>query len=159
MLFRSVGLNGAGKTTFIKLLVRLYDVTEGRILLNGTDVREFDRNEYFSLISPVFQDVQIFAFPIGENVSMKTPEETDLNMAAEKLKEANLAEKLKSLPNGINTELLKVLDEHGIDLSGGEKQKLALARALYKDAPVIVLDEPTAALDALAEYKLYQDFQ
>ncbi len=153
-----VGLNGAGKTTFIKLLVRLYDVTEGRILLNGTDVREFDRNEYFSLISPVFQDVQIFAFPIGENISMKTPEETDFNLAAEKMKEANLAEKLKSLPNGINTELLKVLDEHGIDLSGGEKQKLALARALYKNAPVIVLDEPTAALDAIAEYKLYQDF-
>lgn len=153
-----VGLNGAGKTTFVKLLLRLYDVTEGRILLNGVDVKEYDRSEYYKIFSPVFQDVNIFSFPLSENVSMKTSEETDVKKAEEKLREADLGEKVDSLPNGINTELLKVIVEDGVDLSGGEKQKLGLARALYKDAPVIILDEPTAALDALAEYKLYQNF-
>ena len=153
-----VGLNGAGKTTFVKLLLRLYDVTEGRILLNGVDVREYDRGEYYKIFSPVFQDVNIFAFPLSENVSMKSTEKTDVSKAKEKLYEADMKEKVDSLPKGVNTELLKVLVEDGIDLSGGEKQKLGLARALYKDAPVIILDEPTAALDALAEYKLYQNF-
>ncbi len=153
-----VGLNGAGKSTFIKLLLRLYDVTEGRILLNGTDIRCFDRQEYFRIFSPAFQDVMVFAFPIAENVSMKKPEETDKTEAERALRSAGLGEKLDSLEKGIDTELLKVLYDDGIDLSGGEKQKLALARALYKKSPVIVLDEPTAALDALAEYKLYQSF-
>jgi len=153
-----VGLNGAGKTTFVKLLLRLYDVTEGRILLNGVDVKEYERGEYFKVFSPVFQDVNIFAFPLRENVSMNTPEETDVKKAEQKIREADLGEKVDSLPNGVNTELLKVVVEDGVDLSGGEKQKLGLARALYKDAPVIILDEPTAALDALAEYKLYQNF-
>lgn len=153
-----VGLNGAGKTTMIKLLLRLYDVTEGRILLNGVDIREYDKVEYYRLFAPVFQDVEIFAFPISENVSMKSPNETDCDKAEHNLKLAGFGEKLASLSKGVHTELLKVLCDDGIDLSGGEKQKLALARALYKDAPVVVLDEPTAALDALAEYKLYQDF-
>lgn len=153
-----VGLNGAGKTTMIKLLLRLYDVTEGRILLNGIDILKYNRAEYYRLFSPVFQNVELFAFPMAENVSMKPPMETDAGKAEEKLFFAGMEEKVKSLENGVNTELLKVLHEEGIDLSGGEKQKLALARALYKDAPVVVLDEPTAALDALAEYKLYMDF-
>lgn len=153
-----VGLNGAGKTTMIKLLLRLYDVTEGRILLNGIDILNFDRVEYYRLFSPVFQNVEIFAFPMAENVSMRPPEETDTVSAEGKLILAGMEEKVKSLDKGVDTELLKVLHEEGIDLSGGEKQKLALARALYKDAPVVVLDEPTAALDALAEYKLYMDF-
>jgi len=153
-----VGLNGAGKTTMIKLLLRLYDPTEGRILLNGVDIRKYNRVEYFRLFSPVFQNVEIFAFPMAENVSMKTPNETDADKAYEKLVLAGLKEKVDSLKKGVQTELLKVLHDDGIDLSGGEKQKLALARALYKDAPVVVLDEPTAALDALAEYKLYMDF-
>jgi ATP-binding cassette, subfamily B, bacterial len=153
-----VGLNGAGKTTFIKLLCRLYEPSEGRILLNGIDIREFDREEYYSLIAPVFQNVECFAFPLAENVSMKTPEETDESLAKKCLEMAGMEEKLASLMKGVQTELLKVLHDDGIDLSGGEKQKLALARALYKDAPVVVLDEPTAALDALAEYKLYMEF-
>lgn len=153
-----VGLNGAGKTTFIKLLLRLYDVTEGRILLNGTDIRQFRREDYYDLFSPVFQNVEIFAFPMSENVSMKDPENTDKEKSERCLVLSGLDEKLKSLPNGVDTELLKVIYDDGIDLSGGEKQKLALARALYKNAPVVVLDEPTAALDALAEYKLYMDF-
>lgn len=153
-----VGLNGAGKTTFIKLLLRLYDVTEGEILLNGTDIRRFKRNEYYRLFSPVFQNVEIFAFPMNENVSMDRPEDTDKKRAEECLVKAGMAEKLASLEKGSDTELLKVIYDDGVDLSGGEKQKLALARALYKDAPVIVLDEPTAALDALAEYNLYKSF-
>lgn len=153
-----VGLNGAGKTTFIKLLLRLYDPTEGIILLNGTDVRKFKRMEYYELFSPVFQNVEIFAFPMKENISMKKTEETDRELSRECAEKAGLKEKLDALQNGVDTELLKIIHDDGIDLSGGEKQKLALARALYKNAPVIVLDEPTAALDALAEYNLYKSF-
>lgn len=153
-----VGLNGAGKSTFIKLLLRLYDVTEGQILCNGTDIREFDRNEYFRLFSPAFQEVEVFAFPLCENVSMQLSENTDKARAEEFLRAAGMGEKLDKLPKGIDTQMLKVLYDDGVDLSGGEKQKMALARALYKNAPVVVLDEPTAALDALAEYHLYQSF-
>lgn len=153
-----VGLNGAGKSTFIKLLLRLYDVTEGRILMNGTDIRRFDRSEYYRLFSPAFQDVTVFAFPMAENVSMSPPDETDKNKAEKCVREAGLGDKMDKLEKGIDTELLKVLYDDGVDLSGGEKQKLALARALYKGSDVIVLDEPTAALDALAEYRLYKSF-
>ena len=153
-----VGLNGAGKTTFIKLLLRLYDVTEGRILCNGIDIREFDRAEYYMLFAPAFQEVEVFAFKLSENVSMRTADETDNELAERYLRDAGMSEKLDALPNGMDTELLKVLYDDGVDLSGGEKQKLALARALYKNAPIVVLDEPTAALDALAEYRLYQSF-
>ncbi len=153
-----VGLNGAGKTTFIKLLLRLYDVTEGRILMNGTDIREFDREEYFRLFSPAFQDVVMFAQTMSENVSMSPAEKTDRAFAEKCLAYAGLSEKIDSLEKGTDTQILKVLYDDGIDLSGGEKQKLALARALYKNAPIIVLDEPTAALDALAEYRLYRSF-
>lgn len=153
-----VGLNGAGKTTFIKLLLRLYDVTEGEILVNGIDVRRFKREEYWRLFAPVFQNVELFAFPLAENVSMKEPEKTDKERAKECLIRAGMGEKLNTFEKGIDTEILKVLFEDGVDLSGGERQKLALARALYKGAPVVVLDEPTAALDALAEYELYRNF-
>lgn len=153
-----VGLNGAGKTTFIKLLLRLYDVTEGSILCNGIDIREFDRAEYYRLFAPAFQEVEVFAFKLSENVSMRTDDETDKSLTEQYLRDAGMGEKLDGLPSGMDTELLKVLYDDGVDLSGGEKQKLALARALYKNAPIVVLDEPTAALDALAEYRLYQSF-
>ncbi len=153
-----VGLNGAGKTTFIKLLLRLYDVTEGEILLNGVNINRYNRTEYYTLFAPVFQNVEVFAFPVSENISMKSPDETDVELSEGCARKAGLSEKLDSLTDGISTELLKVLHDDGIDLSGGEKQKLALARALYKNAPVIVLDEPTAALDPLAEYNLYKSF-
>ncbi|MGN1090092.1 MAG: ABC transporter ATP-binding protein [Huintestinicola sp.] len=153
-----VGLNGAGKSTFIKLLLRLYEPTEGEILLNGRNIKEYNKHSYYTVFAPVFQDVELFAFPLGENVSMATPETTDKEKAEKCLIDAGLGEKLKELPNGISTELLKIIHDDGVDLSGGEKQKLALARALYKDAPVVVLDEPTAALDALAESRLYNDF-
>lgn len=153
-----VGLNGAGKTTMIKLLLRLYDPTEGYITLNGTDIRRFEREDYYRLFSPVFQDVEIFAFPMAENIAMETPQDTDRKRAEDAAFEAGLQEKILSLHKGIDTELLKIVDEEGVDLSGGEKQKLALARALYKAAPVVVLDEPTSALDALAEQQLYERF-
>ncbi len=153
-----VGLNGAGKTTFIKLLLRLYDVTEGEILLNGVNIKRFRRNDYYRLFAPVFQNVELFAFPMAENISMQSPEATDKVLARNCADMAGLKEKVDKLEQGIDTELLKVVHDDGVDLSGGEKQKLALARALYKNAPVIVLDEPTAALDALAEYELYQNF-
>ena len=153
-----VGLNGAGKSTFIKLLLKLYDVTEGCILMNGTDIRKFDRKEYYELFAPAFQDVMVFAFPVAENVSMKEPFNTDKAEAEKMLRLAGLGDKLDKLEKGVDTELLKVLYDDGVDLSGGEKQKLALARALYKKSKIIVLDEPTAALDALAEFRLYQSF-
>ncbi len=153
-----VGLNGAGKTTFIKLLLRLYDVTSGEILLNGMNIKRFERTSYYRLFAPVFQNVELFAFPMAENVSMLPPERTDKEKSRDCLIRAGLGEKLESLTDGVDTELLKILSDDGIDLSGGERQKLALARALYKDAPVMVLDEPTAALDALAEYRLYRNF-
>lgn len=153
-----VGLNGAGKTTFIKLLCRLYDPTEGYITLNGVDIRKYSREDYYKLFSPVFQNVEVFAFPIAENVSMKIPEKTDDTLVVSSLKEAGLEDKIWSLPDNIKTYMLKIVDESGVDFSGGEKQKLALARALYKNAPIVVLDEPTSALDAIAEQNLYESF-
>lgn len=153
-----VGLNGAGKSTFTKLLMRLYEPTQGRILLNGIDIRSFDKCEYFRLFAPVFQNIELYAFSILENVTLHNKQGVDTERVRECLIAAGLKEKLNTLPKGMDTQLLKVLYDDGIDLSGGEKQKLALARALYKDSPVVVLDEPTAALDAYAESKLYEDF-
>lgn len=153
-----VGLNGAGKTTMIKLLLRLYDPTEGCITLNGTDIRRFRRADYYRLFSPVFQKTEVFAASLGDNISLMTASETDRSRAEACMEQAGLLEKLNSLPRGLDTEVLKVVADDGIDLSGGEKQKLALARALYKGAPIVVLDEPTAALDALAEKQLYERF-
>jgi len=153
-----VGLNGAGKSTFIKLLLRLYEPTEGEILLNGVNVKEYNKHSYYKLFAPAFQTVELFAFPLAENVSMQPPQETDCAKAKERLQDAGLSEKLADLPDGVHTQMLKVIYDDGVDLSGGERQKLALARALYKDAPIVVLDEPTAALDALAESRLYENF-
>lgn len=153
-----VGLNGAGKTTMIKLLLRLYEPTEGRILLNGVDIKTYNKTAYYKIFAPVFQEIRMFAFPLSQNVSMQDETATDVARAEACIREAGLSEKLDTLPNGIQTQMLKVIYDDGIDLSGGEKQKLALARALYKNAPVVVLDEPTSALDALAEAKLYEDF-
>ena len=153
-----VGLNGAGKTTFIKLLLKLYQPTEGRILLNGVDLRDIRTEDYYALFAPVFQDLELYAFSLAENVSMKTAEETNPERVKECLNRAGLGEKLKEWPKGIETPMLRILHNDGILLSGGEKQKMALARALYKDAPIVVLDEPTAALDARAESETYERF-
>lgn len=153
-----VGLNGAGKTTFIKLLCRLYDVSEGEILLNGVNVLNYDRDEYFKLFSPVFQNVELFALSLGENTAMTDLSGVDRNKAAESIISAGLKEKYDLLPKKLDTQVLKNIYDDGVDFSGGEKQKLALARALYKNAPIMLLDEPTAALDPIAEYKLYKSF-
>lgn len=154
-----VGVNGAGKTTFIKLMMKLYEPSEGRILLNDVDIKEYNREEYFKLFSPVFQNVECFAMPIYQNISFAEEDKTDMNKINEVLEQSGLSEKINSYEKGIHTKLLKIFDKEGIDLSGGEKQRLAMARALYKDGKVIILDEPTAALDALAEDRMYREFE
>lgn len=154
-----VGANGAGKTTFIKLLCRLYDPTEGEILLNGIDIRKYDYNEYIRLFSIVFQDYKIFSFSVAENVAAGP--EFDREKVIESLQKAGVYERVKSMKNGIDSRLLKDQqdgDEEGIEISGGEKQKIAIARALYRDAPMVILDEPTSALDPIAEQDIYTRF-
>lgn len=154
-----VGVNGAGKTTFIKFMMKLYEPSEGRILLNDVDIKEYNREEYFKLFSPVFQNVECFAMPIYQNISFAEEDKTDMNKINEVLEQSGLSEKINSYEKGIHTNLLKIFDKEGIDLSGGEKQRLAMARALYKDGKVVILDEPTAALDALAEDRMYREFE
>jgi len=151
-----VGMNGSGKTTMIKLLCRLYDPTEGHITLNGIDIRKYDYLEYLSVFSVVFQDFKLFSFELGENVAGGT--EYDADRVRDCLVKAGLGERLKELPNGLHTYLYKDFDKEGVDVSGGEAQKIAIARALYKDAPFIILDEPTAALDPIAEAEIYSKF-
>lgn len=151
-----VGMNGSGKTTLIKLLSRLYEPTEGVITLNGIDIKKYDYDEYQSIFSVVFQDFHIFAFSISDNVSCSL--NGDKEKVVECLEQAGFGEKLKELPNGIETIITKLYDNDGIEISMGEKQKLAIARALYKDAPFVVLDEPTASLDPISEQEVYNKF-
>lgn len=151
-----VGMNGSGKSTFIKLLCRLYDPTEGTILLNGIDITRYDYDQYLALFSVVFQDYNLFAFSLGENVSCK--EDYDADRVTDALKKAGFADRLTELEKGLDTHLSRKYDLAGIDISGGESQKIALARALYKDAPFFILDEPTAALDPIAEAEVYSRF-
>ncbi|MFA6937336.1 MAG: ABC transporter ATP-binding protein [Treponema sp.] len=149
-----VGLNGAGKTTFIKLLCRLYDVTSGEILVDGINIKDYSFDEYIKLFSVVFQDFKIFSFSIKENITIGKD-----NSNIEGLyKEVGLDKKIKSLNKGDSTNIFRSFDEKGIELSGGEQQKLAIARALYKNSPIVILDEPTAALDPIAEYEIYKQF-
>lgn len=151
-----VGMNGSGKTTFIKLLCHLYDPTEGEILLNGIDIRKYDYEEYMSIFSVVFQDFKLFSFSLGQNVA------ADMDYNAKRveacLDAAGFDNRRSSMPDGLKTCLYKDFEENGVEISGGEAQKIALARALYKDAPFIVLDEPTAALDPIAESEIYSKF-
>lgn len=151
-----VGKNGSGKTTFIKLLCRLYDPTEGEIRLNGVDIREYDYEEYLRIFSVVFQDFKLFSFSLGQNVA--TAMEYDREKVEQCLRKAGLEERLKTMPKGVDTALYKDFESEGVEISGGEAQKMALARALYKDAPIVVLDEPTAALDPIAEAEVYTKF-
>jgi ATP-binding cassette subfamily B protein len=151
-----VGMNGSGKTTFIKLLCRLYDPTEGEVLLNGINIKEYDYDKYLAMFSVVFQDFNLFAITLGQNVGVCV--DYDKNKAEECLKEAGFGDRYAEMQQGMETCLYKDFDEKGVEISGGEAQKIALARALYKDAPIIVLDEPTAALDPIAEYEIYSKF-
>lgn len=151
-----VGLNGAGKTTFIKLLCRLYDVTEGEILVDGTNIKEYSDEEYRRLFAVVFQDFQLFAFSLRENIALADkPDDEHIN---EVLKLSGLYDDAQKLEHGLDTTLFKSYDEKGTELSGGQKQKTAISRALYRDAPIVILDEPTAALDPVAEYDIYRQF-
>jgi ATP-binding cassette subfamily B protein len=151
-----VGMNSSGKTTMIKLMCRLYDPQEGEILLNGVDIRKFKREEYLHLFSVVFQDFKLLALPLGENVAASSRVDTD--RAAEVLRQAGLGERLDRLPGGLDTYLYQNIRDDGVEISGGEAQKIAIARALYKDAPFVLLDEPTASLDPLSEYEIYSRF-
>ena len=151
-----VGRNGAGKTTLIKLLCRLYDPTEGQILMDGKDIKEYDYKEYMRQFAPVFQDFKLFALSIKDNIDFGA--DTDDSKIKELTKAVGLDEMLGKLEKGLETNIYKSFDESGIEPSGGEQQKMAIARALYKDAPVIILDEPTSALDPIAEYEIYKDF-
>ena len=151
-----VGMNGSGKTTFIKLMCRLYEPTEGEILLNGVNIQKYDYNEYMSIFSVVFQDFRLFSFSLGQNVAASA--DYDRDRVLECLKKAGFGERLRSMPEGLETCLYKDFDSDGVEISGGEAQKIALARALCKDAPFIILDEPTAALDPVSEYEVYSRF-
>ena len=153
-----VGYNGAGKTTLIKLIMRLYDPNEGEILYNGIDIRDYDVHEYRSRIGTIFQDFRIFAATVGENVVLDKDEETiekeSRPAVLKALEYSGFKERLDKLSNGLATELTTEFEQEGIDLSGGESQKLAIARAFFKDAHMVILDEPSSALDPIAEYQL-----
>ena len=151
-----VGRNGSGKTTFIKLMCRLYDVTDGDILINGINIKEYSKESVISLYSVVFQDFKIFSTTLAQNISAN--EEYDKERLYDALDKANIKDRVLAMENKESTYLYKDLDKSGIEISGGEAQKLALARALYKDSPVVILDEPTAALDPIAEHEIYNRF-
>ena len=152
-----VGLNGAGKTTLVKLLCGFLDPTEGRVLLNGQDIRPYNRRDYYKLFAAVFQDFSVLSATVAENVAQCR---TGIDEARvwHCLDEAGLTEKVQSLPKQLETQIGREVYEDGVELSGGQTQRLMLARALYKDAPVLVLDEPTAALDPIAENDIYQKY-
>jgi len=151
-----IGMNGSGKTTMIKLLCRLYDPTDGEITLNGVNIKEYDYEAYLGIFGVVFQDFELLPFTLGQNVA--TSFDYDAKRVTTALEQAGFEERLAKMPNGLDTYLYKHFEEKGVEISGGEAQKIALARALYKDAPFIVLDEPTAALDPIAEYEIYTRF-
>lgn len=151
-----VGMNGSGKTTFIKLMCRLYDPTEGEIYMNDFNVRKYDYRQYLDLFSVVFQDYSLLALPLGNNVSSAAT--WDGEKAERCLREVGFGERYDNMPKGLETPIYKNFDDEGVNVSGGEAQKIALARALYKDAPFIILDEPTAALDPIAEAEIYAKF-
>ena len=150
-----IGANGAGKTTLIKLLCRLYEPTSGYITLNGIDIRKYSYKEYTQAFSVVFQDFHLFSLPLDENIAAGT--EIDEAALQSSLAKVGLTECVHRLPQGTHTRLYNN-NGTGVDLSGGEAQRTAIARALYKDAPFVILDEPTAALDPIAEAEIYEQF-
>ncbi len=151
-----VGHNGSGKTTFIKLLTRLYFPTDGEILLNGVNINEYDYEKYQALFSPVFQDYSLYMLTFAENIALSN--DPDKERILELCKECGLQELVERLLNGLDTNVFKVIDEEGFQPSGGEGQRMAIARALYHSAPIYLLDEPTASLDPMAEYEIYTQF-
>lgn len=152
-----VGLNGAGKTTLVRLICGFLDPTEGRVLLNGVDIRRYNRQEYYQLFSAVFQEFSVLEATLAENVAQRV-EGIDEERVRRCLEQAGLTEKVQSLSKGLQTPIGRQVFEDGVELSGGQTQRLMLARALYKDGPILVLDEPTAALDPIAENDIYQKY-
>ncbi len=153
-----VGLNGAGKTTLIKLMCGLYNPTSGEIKVNGKAANKYNREEYFNLFSAVFQDISRLPVSIAQNISAQMDENTDYKKVDHCLKSAGFFDDVKGLPQGVNTRLVKSIYDNATELSGGQSQKLALAKALYKDASVLLLDEPTAALDPISEQEMYLNY-
>ncbi|PEF43842.1 ABC transporter ATP-binding protein [Bacillus cereus] len=153
-----VGENGAGKTTFVKLLSRLYDPTEGEILLNGINIKDIDYDYYMNLFSVIYQDFKLFSFTIRDNICLDKSNDIDDLQYNKILKQSGIHKKIESLPYGSETYIYKNFSKHSFEPSGGEGQKIALSRALIKDAPYIILDEPTAALDPRAEHEMYSHF-
>lgn len=149
-----VGYNGAGKTTLTKLIMRLYDTTEGEILLGGVNIRDYEVEQYRHSIGTVFQDFKIFAGTVTENVLLDIDQDADLERVKRALTHSGLAERTKALPKGLDTQLTTEFAQDGVNLSGGESQKLAIGRVFYKNAGLIILDEPSSALDPIAEYQL-----
>ena len=153
-----MGVNGAGKSTFVKLLCGALRPKQGTVLVNGIDSKRFRKRDYYSLFSAVFQKSGFLPVSITENIVLNVKKEPDMENMWNCIRMAGLERKIKSLPQGADTCLVKHISENGTELSGGEEQRLLLARALYKDAPVLVLDEPTAALDPIAENEIYQKY-
>ena len=151
-----VGENGAGKTTLIKILCGLYTPSAGQVFINGENSTDFEKDEYFNIFSPVFQDYSFLPFSVAQNISASLEYDEEKLLSA--LKKAGIRDKILSLPDGINTKMIKEVNKDAQDFSGGEKQKLLLAKAIYKNAPVLILDEPTAALDPVAENELYMQY-
>lgn len=151
-----VGINGAGKTTLVKLILGLFEPTSGEILINKKNIKDFNKFEYYKMFSVVFQEINILSYPIRDNITLG--ESTDDNKIWDVLERVGLKEKVKALDNGLDHMMLRIIDEKGAIFSGGENQKLAIARALFKDGNAVILDEPTASLDALAELEIYQGF-
>lgn len=154
-----VGVNGAGKTTFIKLLCGMYEPDSGKILVNGIDRKEFSKEEWYRLFSVVFQETFFIPFQIGENLAMTTADKVDEARAWDALEKAGLKEMFEEQQIGLDAFMSKTVSKYGIDFSGGQQQKLLLARALYKNGSVLVLDEPTAALDPIAESEIYENYR
>ena len=152
-----VGVNGAGKSTLVKLMTGLFAPTQGHIYINGTDIADIRKNELYKLYSAVFQEVNILAFSIRENVGCASHDVDDERVKTA-LDKVGLLQKVENFDKGLDQMMLKVIDENGTDFSGGERQKLSIARGLYKDANMVIMDEPTAALDALAEAEIYENF-
>lgn len=153
-----VGVNGAGKSTLVKLITGLFVPTSGEILVNGVNIKEFSEIEYRKMFSVVFQEVNVYAVSVLKNVICTDEGEEARERGKKCLELVGLKEKIESLDNQYDTQMLKVIDEKGTEFSGGENQRIAIARALYKDGNMVILDEPTAALDALAESKIYESF-
>ena len=151
-----VGVNGAGKSTIVKLICRFYEPTEGNIFIGGINIKELSSDEYIRLIGVVFQDFKLFSFSVKENISMSV--DFDEDRIKQSIDKSGLVKKIENLSNGSETYISREFDENGVEFSGGEGQKLAIARAIYRNSPIIILDEPTAALDPIAEYDVYSRF-